>query len=133
VGYAGQVKPSQGFDSGVRGAIQSVRSVESVVRLTEKNIAFRKSMTYNHTGDENMSASKIAITIDSTLVEELDRLVLENKFPSRSRAIQIAVAEKLKKIHATRLAMECSKLNPELEQSLADEGLNEDLESWPEY
>ena len=80
-----------------------------------------------------MSASKIAITIDSTLVEELDRLVIENKFPSRSRAIQTAVTEKLKKIRATRLAMECSKLDPEYEQSLADEGLNEELESWPEY
>ena len=80
-----------------------------------------------------MSASKIAITIDSNLVQELDRLVVEKKFPSRSRAIQTAVAEKLKKLHATRLAMECSKLDPEFEQSLADEGLNEELESWPEY
>ncbi len=80
-----------------------------------------------------MSATKIAITMDSTLVDELDRLVVEKKFPNRSRAIQTAVAEKLKKIHATRLAAECSKLDPELEQSLADEGLNEELESWPEY
>ena len=80
-----------------------------------------------------MSALKIAITIDSTLVDELDRLVVEKKFPSRSRAIQTAVAEKLKKIHATRLATECSKLDPEFEQSMADEGLNEELEAWPEY
>ena len=80
-----------------------------------------------------MSASKIAITIDSTLVDELDRLVVENKFPSRSRAIQTAVVEKLKKIRATRLATECSKLNPEFEQNIAEEGLSEELESWPEY
>jgi metal-responsive CopG/Arc/MetJ family transcriptional regulator len=80
-----------------------------------------------------MSVSKIAITIDSALVEELDRLVIEKKFPNRSRAIQTAVAEKLKKLKATRLAMECSKLDPEYEQSFADEGLNEELESWPEY
>ncbi|MBC8194110.1 MAG: CopG family transcriptional regulator [FCB group bacterium] len=80
-----------------------------------------------------MSATKIAITMDSTLVDELDRLVVEKKFPSRSRAIQTAVAEKLQKIHATRLAVECSKLDPEFEQSMADEGLNEELESWPEY
>ena len=80
-----------------------------------------------------MSAIKIAITMDSTLVDELDRLVVEKKFPSRSRAIQTAVAEKLQKIHATRLAVECSKLDPEFEQSMADEGLNEELESWPEY
>ena len=80
-----------------------------------------------------MSASKIAITIDSTLVEELDRLVIENKFPSRSRAIQTAVTEKLKKIRAPRPAMEFSKLVPEYAQSLADDGLNDELESWPEY
>ncbi len=80
-----------------------------------------------------MSASKIAITIDSTLVDELDRLVIEKKFPNRSRAIQIAVAEKLKKLQATRLAVECSKLNPEFEQNLADKGLNEESEFWPEY
>ncbi|MCF7802497.1 MAG: ribbon-helix-helix domain-containing protein [Candidatus Marinimicrobia bacterium] len=80
-----------------------------------------------------MSASKIAITIESSLVDELDRLVVEKKFPSRSRAIQTAVAEKLKKIHSTRLAAECAKLDPQLEQSMADEGLNEELDSWPEY
>jgi len=80
-----------------------------------------------------MSVSKIAITIDSALVAELDRLVLENKFPNRSRAIQTALAEKLKRIHSTRLAIECSRLDPEFEQSIADEGLDEDLESWPVY
>lgn len=80
-----------------------------------------------------MSASKIAITMDSTLVEELDRLVDEKKFPNRSRAIQTAVAEKLKKIHATRLASECAKLDSAYEQAMADEGLGEELEDWPEY
>ena len=44
-----------------------------------------------------MCQKKIAITIDSALVAELDRLVLKNKFPNRSQAIQTAVAEKLKK------------------------------------
>ena len=80
-----------------------------------------------------MRASKIAITIDSALVDELDRLVVEKKFPNRSRAIQIAVAEKLERIHATRLAVECSKLNPAFEKKLADEGLGEELDLWPEY
>ncbi len=80
-----------------------------------------------------MSASKIAITIDSTLVEELDRLVIEKKFPSRSRAIQLAVAEKLQKLHRSRLAEECAKLYPDVEQSLAEEGMGEELEDWPAY
>ncbi len=72
---------------------------------------------------------KIAITIDSAWVAKLDRLVRENKFPNRSRAIQTVLAEKLKRIHSTRLAIECSKLGPEFEQSITDEGLDEDLES----
>ena len=76
---------------------------------------------------------KIAITIDSALVAEPDRLVIENKFPNRSRAIQTVLAKKLKRIHSTRLAIECSRLDPEFEQSIADEGLDEDLESWPVY
>ena len=80
-----------------------------------------------------MSASKIAITIDSTLVEELDRLVFEKKFPNRSRAIQMAVAEKLQKLQKTRLAMECAKLDPDYEQEIAEEGIGEELEDWPEY
>jgi len=80
-----------------------------------------------------MSTLKIAITIDSTLVEELDRLVFEKKFPNRSRAIQAAVAEKLEKLQKTRLAMECAKLDPEHEQEIAEEGIGEELEDWPEY
>ncbi len=80
-----------------------------------------------------MSASKIAITIDSALVEELDRLVIEKKYPNRSRAIQSAVAEKLKKLQRSRLALECAKLDSDYEQSMAEEGMGEELEDWPEY
>lgn len=80
-----------------------------------------------------MSASKIAITIDSALVEELDRLVKEHKFPNRSKAIQSAVADKLDRLRLTRLARESAKLDPRNEQSLAEEGLKEDLETWPDY
>ncbi len=44
-----------------------------------------------------MAVSKIAITIDSNLLKEIDMLVKSNLFPSRSKAIQEAVAEKIKK------------------------------------
>ncbi|MCK4579634.1 MAG: CopG family transcriptional regulator [Candidatus Marinimicrobia bacterium] len=80
-----------------------------------------------------MGASKVAITIDKVLLEELDRLVKEQVFPNRSRAIQAAVAEKLQRLEGTRLARECAKLDPAFEAALADEGLSDDLESWPEY
>jgi len=80
-----------------------------------------------------MTASKIAITIDSALVEELDRLVIEKKYPNRSRAIQSAVIEKLNKLQRSRLAVECAKLDPGYEQALAEEGMGGELEDWPEY
>jgi hypothetical protein len=52
---------------------------------------------------------------------------------NRSKAIQEAVAEKLMRIEKSSLARECEKLNPEFEQSLAEEGFLSELEQWPEY
>ena len=80
-----------------------------------------------------MAASKIAITLEKDMVKRLDMLVKSNLFPNRSKAIQEAVAEKLKRIEKSRLAQECAKLDPEFEQSLAEEGLTSELEEWPEY
>lgn len=80
-----------------------------------------------------MPASKIAITIEESLVKKIDLLVREHVFPNRSKAIQEAVKEKLVKLDRSRLARECTKLDPGFEQSLADEGLAREIESWPEY
>ena len=72
-----------------------------------------------------MSSSKIAITLNSEVLSEVDSLVKKRMFPSRSRAIQVAVVEKLERLSQSRLAQECSKLDPEQEQALAEEGLRE--------
>ena len=80
-----------------------------------------------------MAASKIAITLESNMVKRLDMLVKSAFFPNRSKAIQEAVAEKLKRMEKRRLAQECAKLDPEFEQSLAEEGFTSELEEWPEY
>ena len=80
-----------------------------------------------------MGASKIGITIDRVLLETLDRLVKEQVFPNRSRAIQAAVAEKLHRLEGIRLARECAKLDPAFERALADEGVGDDLDAWPDY
>jgi len=90
-------------------------------------------MIYYHTGGDDMAASKIAITMDDNLLKRLDNLVKSRAFPNRSRAIQEAVREKLIRIDKTRLARECSKLNPKYEQTLAEEGLAMELVEWPEY
>ena len=80
-----------------------------------------------------MTASKIAITIDDNTLKQLDGLVKSKLFPNRSRAIQEAIIEKLSRLEKRRLAQECSKLDPEFEQSLAEEGLSSELEEWPAY
>ena len=51
----------------------------------------------------------------------------------RRTVIQEAVREKLERLDRSRLARECAKLDRALEQRLADEGLADDLEEWPEY
>ncbi len=80
-----------------------------------------------------MGKEKIAITLDERSIGELDRLVEENVFRSRSQAIQEAVSEKLERLKKTRLAAESAKLSPPFERELAEEGLAEDVKEWPEY
>jgi len=77
--------------------------------------------------------SKVAISIDKATLEQLDELVRSNVFPSRSRAIQEAVDEKLKRMGKVRLAEECAKLDPKAEQAMAEEALHAELQEWPEY
>jgi metal-responsive CopG/Arc/MetJ family transcriptional regulator len=80
-----------------------------------------------------MSTAKVAITIDQATLTKLDRLVKIKMFPSRSKAIQAAVKDKLARLDRSRLARECAKLDPKFEQALADEGLSEELDQWPSY
>ena len=80
-----------------------------------------------------MSTSKVAITLESDLLAEVDALVKKRMFPSRSRAIQVAVKEKLARLSHSLLAQECANLDPEYEKALAEEGLRADLPEWPEY
>ena len=80
-----------------------------------------------------MARSKIAITIEQSLVVQLDRLIKSNVFRNRSQAIQSALEEKLNRLNHRRLAIECSKLDPRFEKALAEEGFPEDLAEWLEY
>lgn len=80
-----------------------------------------------------MSKLKVAITLDAELLDQVDTLVRERRFPSRSQAIETALAEKLERLGRARLARECAKLDPAEERRFAEEGLAEDLRSWPAY
>jgi Arc/MetJ-type ribon-helix-helix transcriptional regulator len=77
--------------------------------------------------------TKLAVTLEASLVEELDQLVSRKRFANRSQAIESAVAEKLSRMARTRLARECAKLDQREERALAEEGLAGSRETWPEY
>lgn len=80
-----------------------------------------------------MPKTKIAVTLDAALVEEIDALVRQQRYPNRSQAIETAVVAQLARLRRTRLAEACAQLDSVEERSLADEGLGADLAGWPEY
>jgi len=80
-----------------------------------------------------MPKTKVALTLEKGLVDRVDELVAERRFPNRSQAVEAALAEKLQRIARTRLAGECAKLDAAEEKALAEEGLAGSLETWPEY
>lgn len=80
-----------------------------------------------------MASTKVAVTIDTALLAELDALVAKQVFPNRSKAIQSALQDKLARIRRTRLAAECAKLDPREERAVAEEGMALELAAWPAY
>jgi len=86
-------------------------------------------MIYRHT----MAKAKVAVTIDSQILEDLDALIAVHRFPNRSQAIEAALADKIDRAKHTRLAREAAKLDPRQEQAEAEEGLARDGATWPEY
>lgn len=77
-----------------------------------------------------MATRKLAIWIDEHVVAELDKLVANKVFASRSEAIRIAIQEKVARM---RLARECAKLDPAFERGMAEEGMAEELSERAEY
>ena len=80
-----------------------------------------------------MGKSKIAVTLEAETLRRLDELIEQQGYASRSSAVQEAVEEKLSRVERRRLARECAKLDPEFEQSMAEEGLANEVSEWPEY
>jgi len=80
-----------------------------------------------------MATTKVAVTIDTKLLAQVDQLVAQHIFPNRSRAIQAALEDKLTRMRRSRLARETAKLNPQQEQALAEENMKQELATWPEY
>jgi metal-responsive CopG/Arc/MetJ family transcriptional regulator len=74
-----------------------------------------------------MPKTKVALTLDADLVEQVDQLVARRRFRNRSQAIEAALADKLHRLARTRLARESAKPHMRDEQRLAEEGLADDL------
>ena len=80
-----------------------------------------------------MPKTKVAVSLDAKLVDRLNTLVSQARFPNRSQAIQEALDDKLARLAHSRLAQECAKLDRGCEQALAEEGMGGELAEWPEY
>jgi metal-responsive CopG/Arc/MetJ family transcriptional regulator len=80
-----------------------------------------------------MATSKVAISIDSDLLSQVDSLVAQRVFPNRSKAIQAALTDKIALLRQHRFVTECAKLDRQVEQELAEEGIEGDLAQWPIY
>ena len=80
-----------------------------------------------------MASTRIFITIDRKLIVRLDSLVEQKHFPNRSAAVQEALRDQLRCIKRARLARECAKLDPQIEQELAEEGFDWEVEKSSEY
>jgi metal-responsive CopG/Arc/MetJ family transcriptional regulator len=80
-----------------------------------------------------MATAKVAVTLEEETLERLDKLVEKRVFVNRSKAIQQALKEKLDRMERGRLGRECAKLDPVYEKALAEEGMSEELDQWPEY
>ena len=79
---------------------------------------------------KHMPTRKVAVSIDSELLDEVDRLVSIHEFPNRSKAIQEALGEKLERLKQVRLSRESAKLSTTEEQAMAEEGMGD---AWQEY
>ena len=80
-----------------------------------------------------MASAKFAVSMDKKLLAELDRMVKQRRFSSRSQAVQAAVREQLSELKRERFLSECAKFDPAEEQRFADADISGDLTGWPEY
>jgi Arc/MetJ-type ribon-helix-helix transcriptional regulator len=79
-----------------------------------------------------MGTTKVAVSLETRTLQEVDRLVREGRFPSRSRAIQLALAEMTSRHKHRRLIQELAKLDPKEEQAMGEEFFAGEV-PWPEY
>lgn len=80
-----------------------------------------------------MNKSRIVISINSLVLNRLDAWVQNERYASRSEAIEQAVEAQLKHLQRTRLSEQCALLDADEEQAMADMGLAEDAAAQPAF
>jgi Arc/MetJ-type ribon-helix-helix transcriptional regulator len=71
-----------------------------------------------------MATSKVAVTIEAELLNEVDRWVAEGEFPNRSRAIQAGLVQlREERLKRESLLRELAKVDADEERALAEEWL----------
>ena len=68
---------------------------------------------------------KVTATVPGVLLTQLDALVAAHAYPSRSAAIEAALATLLRAHMDAHIETEAAKLEPSEEQRCADEGLDD--------
>lgn len=81
----------------------------------------------------DMAKAKIAITLDRTVLSQLDQLVEEKRFANRSQAVEAAVVETLQQVKRSRLIDALKDVDPLEEAAFAEAGIEAAIEIWPEY
>jgi len=77
-----------------------------------------------------VATTKIAISLDAEDARRLDELVASKAYPSRSKVIQEALADKLARVSRSRLAEQCALLDTREEQQMAEEFSPAEIELW---
>jgi Arc/MetJ-type ribon-helix-helix transcriptional regulator len=79
-----------------------------------------------------MPVQKVAVTVDETVLREIDRRVAAGRFPNRSKAVQEGLQLLLEREERPRLLAELAKLDSGEERTLAEEVFGADA-VWPAY
>ena len=77
-----------------------------------------------------MARQRISVSLDERTLRRLDRWVREGIYPTRSRAIEGAIASQPSPADLRRFVRECQKLDPQEEGSLAEEWSTGERDSW---
>ncbi len=75
-----------------------------------------------------MSTTRVAVSLRTSTLRRLDRLVKSRTYPNRSEAIEEALRAKVFKTN--RLERECARLDRKAEQALAEEGMESEIAEW---